>query len=107
MIHFSIAHASMQLAQIKEKFITLFEHGTMQLEYYKPQPTDEQQPHTKDEIYIIATGTAVFYCDGQTKNVTPGDFLFVPAGAQHRFQSFTNDFSTWVIFYGKDGGEKQ
>ena len=36
-----------------------------------------------------------------------GDFLFVPAGIEHRFESFTNDFATWVIFYGPVGGEKE
>lgn len=35
-----------------------------------------------------------------------GDFLFVPAGIEHRFINFTDDFSTWVIFYGPVGGEK-
>jgi hypothetical protein len=24
----------------------------------------------------------------------------------HRFEEFTDDFYTWVIFYGPDGGEK-
>jgi uncharacterized RmlC-like cupin family protein len=37
----------------------------------------------------------------------PGDFLFVPAGIEHRFVNFTDDFSTWVIFYGPKGGESQ
>jgi len=32
--------------------------------------------------------------------------LFVPAGIEHRFENFTSDFATWVIFYGKEGGEK-
>jgi hypothetical protein len=31
--------------------------------------------------------------------------LFVPAGHEHRFEDFTPDFATWVIFYGPDGGE--
>ena len=32
-------------------------------------------------------------------------FLFVPAGVEHRFEKFTEDFKTWVIFYGAIGGE--
>jgi quercetin dioxygenase-like cupin family protein len=35
-----------------------------------------------------------------------GDVLFVKAGIKHRFENFTDDFTTWVIFYGPDGGEK-
>jgi hypothetical protein len=35
-----------------------------------------------------------------------GDVLFVPAGVPHRFEDFTDDFGTWVIFYGPEGGER-
>jgi len=31
--------------------------------------------------------------------------LFVPAGVEHRFENFSDDFATWVIFYGPEGGE--
>jgi hypothetical protein len=24
----------------------------------------------------------------------------------HRFEDFTDDFATWVIFYGPEGGER-
>lgn len=37
--------------------------------------------------------------------VKPGDLLFVPAGVEHRFGPFTDDFATWVLFYGPEGGE--
>lgn len=36
----------------------------------------------------------------------PGDFLFVPAGVEHRFEEFTDDLAVWVVFYGPDGGER-
>jgi hypothetical protein len=29
----------------------------------------------------------------------------VPAGMTHRFESFTDDLTVWVIFYGPQGGE--
>jgi hypothetical protein len=31
--------------------------------------------------------------------------LFVPAGIEHRFYDFSDDFCTWVMFYGPEGGE--
>ena len=34
-----------------------------------------------------------------------GDVLFVPAGVIHRFEDFSDDFATWVFFYGPEGGE--
>jgi mannose-6-phosphate isomerase-like protein (cupin superfamily) len=36
----------------------------------------------------------------------PGDFLFAPAGVEHRFEDFSKDFATWVLFYGPEGGEQ-
>lgn len=36
-----------------------------------------------------------------------GDAVFVPAGARHRFHSFSAGFATWVIFWGRKGGEAQ
>jgi hypothetical protein len=30
----------------------------------------------------------------------------VAAGVQHRFEEFSDDFATWVIFYGPEGGEQ-
>jgi quercetin dioxygenase-like cupin family protein len=35
-----------------------------------------------------------------------GDLFFVPAGKVHTFKNFTEDFSTWILFYGPKGGEK-
>ncbi len=32
--------------------------------------------------------------------------LFVAAGAEHRFEDFTQDFAAWVVFYGPEGGER-
>ncbi len=37
----------------------------------------------------------------------PGDALFVPAGAVHRFEEFSEDFAAWVVFYGPEGGEHE
>ena len=33
------------------------------------------------------------------------DVLFVEAGQPHRFENMSPDFSTWVIFWGPEGGE--
>jgi mannose-6-phosphate isomerase-like protein (cupin superfamily) len=35
----------------------------------------------------------------------PGDALFVPAGAVHRFEDFSDDLAVWVVFWGPPGGE--
>lgn len=93
------------LKKTNRRFVEVFSHGTLSLEIYKPEVKDHQKPHDKDEVYIIIAGTGVFFCNGTTYQFQPGDFLFVPAGAEHRFENFSDDFSTWVIFYGPAGGE--
>lgn len=102
----SVTEASDKLAQSKGLFLELFNHGTLSVEFYKPLKVDNQQPHERDEIYVIASGDGLFFNDGHTTPFTKGDFLFVKAGKEHRFENFTDDFSTWVFFYGPKGGEK-
>jgi hypothetical protein len=58
----------------------------------------------QDEIYIIAAGVGVFRRGADRVSFGLGDFLFVPAGVSHAFEKFTNDFKTWVIFFGPRGG---
>jgi mannose-6-phosphate isomerase-like protein (cupin superfamily) len=86
-------------------FTVLMKHGTMTVEYFAPKEVDVQQPHLQDEIYIIASGSSNFFCDGKYFDCTRGDMLFVPAGMEHHFENFSENFATWVIFYGPVGGE--
>jgi mannose-6-phosphate isomerase-like protein (cupin superfamily) len=84
----------------------LLEHGSMELGYYRPVGTDDQEPHEQDEIYIVHTGNGVFVLNDERINFSPGDALFVPAGVDHRFVDFTDDFAAWVVFWGPAGGER-
>jgi mannose-6-phosphate isomerase-like protein (cupin superfamily) len=83
----------------------LMRHGSMVLRYYAPKGRDPQTPHEQDELYIVASGTGTFACGGRRVPFGPGDVLFAAAGAEHRFESFSADFGTWVVFYGPKGGE--
>jgi len=51
-------------------------------------------------------GNGEFVNNGTRNTFGPGDVLLAPAGVEHRFENFTDDFVTWVIFYGPVGGEK-
>lgn len=86
-------------------YAVLLEHGSMELGYYKPSGKDDQEPHEQDEIYIIHTGSGVFLLGDERIDFSPGDALFVPAGIEHRFTAFTDDFAAWVVFWGPQGGE--
>ena len=104
-MHISIGKARNLLSKSDEHFAKLFTHGTLEVEIYRPDKIDHQQPHAKDEVYIIISGEGDFFLEGKVTAFKPGDFLFVPAGAKHRFINFSDDFSTWVLFYGPNGGE--
>jgi mannose-6-phosphate isomerase-like protein (cupin superfamily) len=97
--------ALQQLKKSGNLFTELYKHGTLSVEIYQPDKTDLQKPHDRDEVYVVINGSGTFFCDGERTSFVAGDFLFVPAFVEHRFENFTADFSTWVIFYGPKGGE--
>ncbi|QEC51902.1 cupin domain [Anseongella ginsenosidimutans] len=105
-MHISTNEARGILSRSDKPFAKLFTHGTLEVEIYQPHIEDHQQPHSKDEVYIIISGEGDFFLEGKITAFKPGDFLFVPAGAEHRFINFSDNFSTWVFFYGPEGGEK-
>ena len=105
MIRLTTIEAAAALGTVPTPFVTMLAHGSMKVEWYKPDTVDNQTPHRQDEIYVIACGTGTFYNQGERTPFSAGDVLFVKAGHEHRFENFTDDFTTWVIFYGPDGGE--
>ena len=66
---------------------------------FAPRGVDRQQPHDRDEVYIVISGSGTFRRGDQDVIFGPGDLLFVPARAPHRFKTFTEDLRTWVIFF--------
>jgi mannose-6-phosphate isomerase-like protein (cupin superfamily) len=85
---------------------TVFEHGTLQVKMYRPGVEDLQSPHDRDEVYFIVNGSGWFVNGNERHPFQTGDMLFVPAGVVHRFEQDTDDFCTWVVFYGPAGGEQ-
>lgn len=86
-------------------FVELFRHGSLQVEFYRPVGADHQQPHSRDEVYVVACGRGMFVNGGCRHPFEAGEVLFVRAGVVHRFEEFSEDFATWVFFYGPEGGE--
>ena len=103
--HLTINEAKNLLLKEGHPFISLMRNGSMSIEYYAPKEKDLQSPHGQDEIYVIASGEGSFTRAGEKIQFSTGDVLFVPAGMEHRFENFSEDFATWVIFYGQHGGE--
>lgn len=90
-------------------FVTMMAGGTMSVEVFAPSSSglgeDLQQPHTQDELYFIQQGAGELVINAQRFDAATGDAFFVAAGVEHRFENFSDDFVTWVVFYGPQGGE--
>ena len=90
-----------------ERFAELLRHGSMRTELYAPRVEDLQTPHAQDELYFIQRGSGEFVQGSTRHHFAPGDAFFVPAGQTHRFENFSGDFATWVVFWGPPGGERK
>ncbi len=94
------AHAAVENAE-DGLYAILVSRPELELGFYRPQREDGQQPHDRDEVYVVASGSGRFFCDGTSRDFVAGDALFVAAGACHRFEDFSDDFATWVMFGGR------
>jgi len=88
-----------------EPFAFGLRHGSMLVELFAPTGVDTQTPHAQDELYFVHSGSGTFAIGEQRHPFAPGTCFFVPAGVAHRFEEFSPDFSTWVVFWGPPGGE--
>ena len=118
----TVADARITPNDVGRSTALMLAHGSMELRWFAPKREDQQTPHDRDELYIVASGTGVFMravesdpFDDTTLPIQgeervrfgPGDALFVAAGTVHRFEEFSEDFATWVVFYGPEGGEQR
>jgi mannose-6-phosphate isomerase-like protein (cupin superfamily) len=60
--------------------------------------TDRQTAHLEDEAYHVLRGQARFRLGGKDHEVGPGELLFVPARAEHRFHSIEEELAALVVF---------
>ena len=77
----------------------LLERGATEVGFYVPRGEDLQQPHDRDEVYVVLSGSGRFLQSGEERDFETGEAIFVPAGAEHRFTEFSHDFSAWVVFF--------
>jgi mannose-6-phosphate isomerase-like protein (cupin superfamily) len=59
---------------------------------------DAQTPHQQDEVYVVLEGRAVLRVEDRDQPVRAGSVAFVPAGAEHTFQSIEEDLVALVLF---------
>jgi mannose-6-phosphate isomerase-like protein (cupin superfamily) len=64
---------------------------------------DRQEPHTEDETYVILEGHGRFTAADETREVGPGDTIFVPALVPHRFHDIARQLQVIVVFAPREG----
>ena len=84
-----------------ERYGILLRHDTLEIGFYAPEGVDPQTPHDRDEVYVVHSGLGIFVLSDNEQPFDAGDVLFVPAGVEHRFRDFNEDFGTWVVFTGR------
>jgi len=64
---------------------------------------DRQQPHSEDEAYVVLEGRSRFTAGHETRDVGPGDTIFVAAGVPHRFHDIVETLRLIVAFGPAEG----
>jgi quercetin dioxygenase-like cupin family protein len=64
--------------------------------------TDNQHPHTADEVYIVLRGQGALRVRDQDHEVQQGSVVSVDHGEEHRFVDITSDLHVLVIFAPPD-----
>jgi mannose-6-phosphate isomerase-like protein (cupin superfamily) len=77
-----------------------FVDGDLEVRFTAGPTKGPQVPHDRDELYIVAAGTARYRVKDTVTMAGPGDLLFAAAHAPHGFEEFSDDFAIWIIFYG-------
>jgi mannose-6-phosphate isomerase-like protein (cupin superfamily) len=90
-----------RLAEGTGGYETVHESPGMEVGVYvlvAPEP-DRQQPHDRDELYVVLDGRGTLEVEGDKVDLKEGEAAFVPAGAEHRFVGYEG-LSVLVIFAG-------
>lgn len=84
----------------RHDFAEFFRSETLSLTvaFWPAGATDEQTPHTEDEVYYIASGRAKLRVGDEDREVGPGTIAFVRAGAEHRFWAIEEDLKVLVFW---------
>ena len=66
--------------------------------------TDNQKPHAEDEIYYVLRGKGRMRVSDDQFEVAPGQIIFVPARADHRFFDISEELALLVFFAPAESG---
>lgn len=99
-----------RLDRTDEPFIECIRHDSLSVEVYRLDAgaTDQQDPHTEDEVYYVVTGSATIRIGDDHYPVERGDIIFVQRGVEHYFYDIQSELITLIFFappYGSRGSE--
>jgi mannose-6-phosphate isomerase-like protein (cupin superfamily) len=60
--------------------------------------TDDQTPHSEDEVYVVMGGRAKIWSTDATADISVGSVIFVAADEEHRFIDVAEDLNLLVVF---------
>ncbi len=107
MLGFDVAATAAHLAGAGGGYEVVHESEGLELGVYvlvAPEP-DSQTPHLYDEVYVVLDGEGEIEVDGESRSVSKGEAVFVPAGAEHRFSGY-EVLSLLVVFNGPHSASK-
>ena len=59
---------------------------------------DGQSQHHEDEVYVVLAGRSRFTAGDSTRDVAPGDTIYIAAGVPHKFHDITERLELIVVF---------
>ncbi|HZS78570.1 MAG TPA: cupin domain-containing protein [Ktedonobacteraceae bacterium] len=97
---FEIASLLRQQEQSRHDYLEFLRVPALSVGLYMLEAgaTDEQQPHTEDEIYYVLSGRAIIQVGSENREVQAGSLIYVKARDEHRFHTITEDLRVLVIF---------
>ena len=63
--------------------------------------TDQQSPHTEDELYVVMSGREKAFVGGDVRPIREGSVIFVGTGVEHRFLDIEERLVLLVISQGR------
>lgn len=102
---FEIGSLQAELESAQRRYLEFLRVPSMSLGIYRlpAGATDEQQPHTEDEVYYVLSGRASVLVGEEEREVEAGHLIFVGAGVVHRFHSIKEELTLLVFFAPAEG----
>jgi quercetin dioxygenase-like cupin family protein len=71
---------------------------SMSVAYWAAGSKDDQQPHTEDEVYYVASGRGRLAIGSDDVALEPGSVAFVGAGVEHHFHDIGEDLHVLIFW---------